>query len=42
MQTKSVGVSIHAPVKGATQPVVQAEVETEVSIHAPVKGATNQ
>jgi len=34
-------VSIHAPVKGATQKVLQDVLEGKpVSIHAPVKGAT--
>ena len=41
--TAGVGVSIHAPVKGATAVLIgpyQVEVEV-VSIHAPVKGATS-
>ena len=33
-------VSIHAPVKGATDPVSDPRFLTIVSIHAPVKGAT--
>ena len=33
-------VSIHAPVKGATDEAVQVIAYIEVSIHAPVKGAT--
>ena len=33
-------VSIHAPVKGATQEAKDIEESVEVSIHAPVKGAT--
>ena len=35
-------VSIHAPVKGATQTLGRREIEFDVSIHAPVKGATDQ
>ena len=35
------GISIHAPVKGATvQPSWQFHIVFEISIHAPVKGAT--
>ena len=34
------GVSIHAPVKGATDLPHLDEAVTPVSIHAPVKGAT--
>ena len=34
------GVSIHAPVKGATEGIVRARPVAPVSIHAPVKGAT--
>ena len=33
-------ISIHAPVKGATDNEVAARVKTTISIHAPVKGAT--
>ena len=33
-------VSIHAPVKGATDPLLDKLKLEEVSIHAPVKGAT--
>ncbi len=33
-------VSIHAPVRGATQAVIDKSGETKVSIHAPVRGAT--
>ena len=33
-------VSIHAPVKGATQGPARARGDSTVSIHAPVKGAT--
>ncbi len=33
-------VSIHAPVKGATAPLVTLNGTRRVSIHAPVKGAT--
>ena len=34
------GVSIHAPVRGATIPARPASQPKEVSIHAPVRGAT--
>ena len=34
-------ISIHAPVKGATQGWVIRWVDWTISIHAPVKGATN-
>jgi len=34
------GVSIHAPVKGATEWENEESARLEVSIHAPVKGAT--
>ena len=33
-------ISIHAPVKGATQEKRKARKMTTISIHAPVKGAT--
>ena len=33
-------VSIHAPVKGATEPLDRPSTRWRVSIHAPVKGAT--
>ena len=33
-------VSIHAPVKGATEDAAPSNAPQEVSIHAPVKGAT--
>ena len=36
------GVSIHAPVKGATNPPLRLSRLFGVSIHAPVKGATRQ
>ena len=36
-----VSVSIHAPVKGATNPEQMREQVKRVSIHAPVKGATS-
>ena len=36
------GISIHAPVKGATSPDAPPDVPTEISIHAPVKGATER
>ena len=35
-------VSIHAPVKGATQPQAPISDAVSVSIHAPVKGATDE
>ncbi len=35
-----VGVSIHAPVKGATVAAARPRHGQHVSIHAPVKGAT--
>ena len=34
------GISIHAPVKGATMDIPNLDTEIEISIHAPVKGAT--
>ena len=34
------GISIHAPVKGATAPVARLPRRGRISIHAPVKGAT--
>ena len=35
-------ISIHAPVKGATRPILYNANETAfISIHAPVKGATS-
>ena len=35
-------ISIHAPVKGATRPILYNANETAfISIHAPVKGATD-
>ena len=34
------GISIHAPVKGATQVQQRCEALGDISIHAPVKGAT--
>ena len=33
-------ISIHAPVKGATQATIQDLIDMLISIHAPVKGAT--
>ena len=33
-------VSIHAPARGATDDVYQAQVRYKVSIHAPARGAT--
>ena len=33
-------ISIHAPVKGATDYVRKLEITYNISIHAPVKGAT--
>ena len=35
-------ISIHAPVKGATDPLDVIGPQVDISIHAPVKGATNQ
>ena len=35
------GISIHAPVKGATRVLPQVVGEIVISIHAPVKGATS-
>ena len=35
-------ISIHAPVKGATQAVPERAYDIEISIHAPVKGATSE
>ena len=37
---RSYGVSIHAPMKGATQWAEYNDVMDYVSIHAPMKGAT--
>ena len=37
---KSIGISIHAPVKGATRQGGADGVFLSISIHAPVKGAT--
>ena len=34
------GISIHAPVKGATCTVARNHIFLTISIHAPVKGAT--
>ena len=34
------GISIHAPVKGATGHLLRGRMELKISIHAPVKGAT--
>ena len=34
------GISIHAPVKGATDPRIACSPDVHISIHAPVKGAT--
>ena len=34
------GISIHAPVKGATVTVDDLDDDILISIHAPVKGAT--
>ena len=34
------GISIHAPVKGATISSLRARLSARISIHAPVKGAT--
>ena len=33
-------ISIHAPVKGATDTLEKSVSNVEISIHAPVKGAT--
>jgi len=38
--TSDLGVSIHAPVKGATRVSRLLRARIDVSIHAPVKGAT--
>ena len=38
--TKGMVISIHAPVKGATNARVKETVDGVISIHAPVKGAT--
>ena len=38
--TQNVGISIHAPVKGATETVAAGSPALVISIHAPVKGAT--
>ena len=38
--TPRAGISIHAPVKGATTEAREAVLEMAISIHAPVKGAT--
>ena len=35
-------ISIHAPVKGATQAFADAYALAHISIHAPVKGATRR
>ena len=40
MVTFTPGVSIHAPVKGATNLAAHLVIMDSVSIHAPVKGAT--
>ena len=37
---KSLGVSIHAPTRGATNSFGCFDVVDEVSIHAPTRGAT--
>ena len=37
---QSLGVSIHAPVRGATEAALMDSRSSEVSIHAPVRGAT--
>ena len=39
-KTKLIAVSIHAPVKGATDLTLHEKIFIAVSIHAPVKGAT--
>ena len=36
------GISIHAPVKGATDGYIEFLTSDLISIHAPVKGATRQ
>jgi len=36
----SAGISIHAPVKGATLLFFDLRIICQISIHAPVKGAT--
>ena len=36
------GISIHAPVKGATKRIELLETNVRISIHAPAKGATAQ
>jgi len=41
VQPERFGVSIHAPVKGATRKCCILRNFHEVSIHAPVKGATH-
>ena len=33
-------ISIHAPAKGATERMIESEIENDISIHAPAKGAT--
>ena len=38
--TYQVGISIHAPAKGATEREDPGDSQTLISIHAPVKGAT--
>ena len=37
---QGVGISIHAPAKGATDLAVRKEENCIISIHAPAKGAT--
>ena len=39
---KTVAISIHAPVKGATMQLLKIPWEIHISIHAPVKGATRK
>ena len=38
---RSLNISIHAPVKGATQNILDEYAKDGISIHAPVKGATD-
>mgnify|MGYP005769569147 FL=1 len=39
---KSMGVSIHAPARGATDEHYKKQQEYKVSIHAPARGATSR
>ena len=40
MNMAAVGISIHAPAKGATAPFGDDITYSDISIHAPAKGAT--